>query len=551
MKGVILIIFDGLGIALPGPGNAYFLAEPTQFKALMQQYPHTQLKASGEAVGLPPDEVGSTEVGHLNIGAGRIVYQSLPRINLSIADGTFFNNKELVGAINHVKQTGGTLHLLGLVGGGTVHASTSHLFALLFLCQEQKFANVNIHVITDGRDSPPESAAVYLEDVQTKIDQTGVGKIASISGRYYAMDRDRRWERIEKAYTCYTEGKGSVVKSWREAIELSYKQGITDEFIPPTLIAPNGQEDLPGLIMKDNDAVIFYNYRVDRPRELTKAFVLEDFEKTANKLTFDPYAVKYHFKHEVDAALDPSGSPFVRTKKLNNLFFVTMTEYEEGLPVHIAFPPHIVDMPLGRVISEKGFQQLRMAESEKERFVTNYFNGLRNMPFALEERVIIPSPGVATYDLQPEMSAIELTNTLIQKIQTGAYKFILVNYANPDMVGHTGNLTAAIKSVQISDQCLAKVISAALQSDYGVVVTADHGNVEEMLDPKTGGISTEHSGNNVPFIAISNELNGKPITLPSGILADIAPTILSWLDIPKPPQMTGRNLLDELLRNEE
>ncbi len=547
MKGVILAIFDGMGIALPGPGNAYFLAEPQNLRSYYQSYPHTQLKASGEAVGLPTEEVGSTEVGHLNIGAGKIVYQSLPRINLSIADGSFFKNEELLNAINHAKTNKSRLHIMGLLGGGTVHSSTAHLFALLFLCQEQKFMDVYLHVITDGRDSPPKSAEIYLQDLDTKIKQMGIGTIATVMGRYYAMDRDRRWERIEKAYTCITEGIGDKAKDWKSAVESSYEKGLTDEFILPTNICA----DNAPLLINDNDAVIFYNFRIDRPRELTKAFVLDNFETEANKRGFDPYAIKYHPKHQLDDTEEPPvAPPFKRSKILKNVYFVTMTEYEDNLPAHVAYPPRIVEMPLGRVISDAGFQQIRLAESEKERFVTIYFNGLRNQPFALQDTLIVPSPKVATYDLKPEMSAFELTQVLIEKLQTETYKFMLVNYANPDMVGHTGNLPAAIRAVQVIDVCVGKLVDEALKHDYAVIITADHGNVEEMLDARTGGIATEHSGNNVPFIAVANELHGKNLTLPIGILADVAPTVLALLGIPQPQDMTGRNLLEEFTKNE-
>lgn len=547
MKGVILAIFDGMGIALPGPGNAYFLAEPQNFRGYYQSYPHTQLKASGEAVGLPAEEVGSTEVGHLNIGAGKIVYQSLPRINLSIADGSFFKNEELLNAINHAKAHNSNLHIMGLLGGGTVHSSTAHLFALLFLCQEQKFTNVYLHVITDGRDSPPKSAMIYLQDLDNKIKQMGIGTIATVMGRYYAMDRDRRWERIEKAYTCLTEGIGDKATDWKSAVEASYEKGLTDEFILPTNISADNN---PALI-RNNDAVIYYNFRIDRPRELTKAFVLEHFETEANKRGFDPYVIKYHPKHQLDETEENTvAPPFTRSTVVKNLFFVTMTEYEDGLPAHVAFPPRIVEMPLGRVISEAGFQQIRLAESEKERFVTHYFNGLRNQPFAMQDTLIVPSPKVATYDLKPEMSAFELTQVLIEKLQTETYKFILVNFANPDMVGHTGNLPAAIRAVQVVDVCVKKIVDEALKHDYAVIITADHGNVEEMLDARTGGVSTEHSGNNVPFIAIANMLQGKNITLPVGILADVAPTVLALLGISQPQEMTGRNLLEEFTKND-
>ncbi|OGK43814.1 phosphoglycerate mutase (2,3-diphosphoglycerate-independent) [Candidatus Roizmanbacteria bacterium RIFCSPLOWO2_01_FULL_38_11] len=543
MKGAILIVLDGLGVALPGPGNAYFIADPPHLKSYFLTYPHTQLKASGEAVGLPADEVGSTEVGHVNLGAGRIVYQSLPRINLSIADGSFFKNEAFIGATEHVKRTKGVLHFIGLLGGGTVHASTAHLHALLFLCKENKIDRVCIHVITDGRDSPPQAASTYLEDLQSKLDQLGIGKIATVMGRYYAMDRDRRWDRVEKAYSCMTKGGQNVAQTWQETIDNAYKQGITDEFIEPTNILGDAQKPV---LIQQNDSVIFYNFRIDRPRELTKAFVLDNFESDGNKLAFDPYAVKYSSKHNIDVPQESLMPPFHRGDKIPNIYFVTMTEYEKDLPVKVAFPPHIVKLPLGRVISEGGYPQLRMAESEKERFVTYYFNGLRESPFPLEDHLIVPSPKVPTYDLKPEMSALEISDSLMHKIRTGVYKFILVNFANPDMVGHTGNLQAAVKAVSCIDECLDKIVREALLQDYIIFITADHGNVEEMLDPKTGGISTEHSANLVPFLAISNEWKGKNITLQSGILADVAPTLLSALGIQKPVEMTGRNLLNEL-----
>lgn len=543
MKGVVLLIFDGMGISLPSPSNAYFQSHPQHFDEAFHSYPHTQLKASGEAVGLPANEFGSTEVGHLNIGAGKIIYQSLPRINLSIADGTFFTNPAFKHAVEHSQKNNSALHLLGLLGNGTVHASTAHLYALLFMCKENNLQNVNLHLITDGRDSPPKAALTYLDDIQAKLDQLKIGRIASITGRYYAMDRDRRWERIEKAYKAYTLGDGLRAKTWKEAVENAYAKDITDEFIEPTLIVPDGSE--PALV-QPNDSVIFYNFRIDRPRELTKAFVLDNFEQDANKQSFDPYKVKYDKKHsetEEDSNLTP---PFARGQKIANLFFVMMTEYEQNLPAEIAFPPNIVKMPLGRILSENGLPQLRMSESEKEPFVTHYFNGLRTAPFPMEDRLIIPSPKVPTYDTKPEMSAPEVTEALIQKMQTGTYKFILVNYANADMVGHTGNLQAAIKAMQTLDECFGKVVATALEHDYTIIVTADHGNVEEMIDSQTGGVSTEHTGNPVPFIAISKDLQGNNRTLETGILADIAPTILSLLGIAVPQDMTGRDLLQNL-----
>ena len=346
MKGVILVIFDGLGLALPGPGNAYFLANPTHFNSYYQQYPHTQLSACGESVGLPADEVGSTEVGHLNIGAGSIVYQSLPRINLGIADGTFFKNPAFMSAVDHVKKNNSQMHLLGLIGDGTVHASTAHLHALLHLCKENDLSEVYIHVITDGRDSPPKAALTYLENLQQKIDQLGIGKIASVMGRYFAMDRDNRWERIEKAYRCLTQAMGAKSTNWRDVVGNSYKNNITDEFIEPTNILINDQLKL----IQASDSVIFYNFRIDRPRELTKAFTFDNFEQDANIKSFDPYAIKYSSHHVADETENMT-TPFQRGPKIPNLYFVMMTQYETNLPADCAFSPRVIPMPLGRIIS--------------------------------------------------------------------------------------------------------------------------------------------------------------------------------------------------------
>lgn len=541
MKAVILIILDGFGIAPPGPGNAIYLANPVNYNSFLYSFPNTTLKASGEAVGLPAGEVGNTEVGHLNIGAGKIVFQDLPRINLAIADGSFYQNQTLIDAVNHLKNTRGHLHLIGLVGEGAVHSHIDHLYALLFFAKENSLKDVFIHVITDGRDSPPKSALNTIAQLEEKIKQSGVGKIASIMGRYYAMDRDRRWDRTEKAYFCLTKGVGNKAKSAIEAIKMAYQQEKTDEFIEPVNIVENGSFNL----IKEGDAVIFFNYRIDRPRQLTKAFVLDNFEEQANlSFSFDPYAVKYyktHYPHE--EVVTP---PFKRGEKIKNLYFATMTEYEKNLPVKVIFPPIIVPMPLGRVLSENGLLQLRIAESEKERFVTFYFNGQRENPFPLEERLIVPSPKVPTYDLKPEMSAYELTNLLINKIRQEKYPFILINFANPDMVGHTGNIQATIIAIKTIDNCLGRIVQEALAFNYSVIITADHGNAEQKINPSTGEISTEHTANPVPFIFIDNRYQGRYVKLQTGILADIAPTVLSLLEIRKPEQMTGRNLLEEI-----
>ncbi len=542
MKKVVLLVLDGFGLAPPGPGNAVFLANPPNINSLLHSFPNTTLKASGEAVGLPAGEVGNTEVGHINLGAGRIVYQDLPRINMSIADGSFYKNKAFLEALIHLQNTGKKLHLIGLVGEGTVHSSIEHLYALLYFAKENNLKDVFIHVITDGRDSPPKSALEIISRLEEKLNDLGRGKIASVMGRYFAMDRDRRWERTEKAYFCLTKGKGDKAKSVVEAIKSAYRQGKSDEFIDPVNIIDN---EKPVALIEKGDAVIFFNYRIDRPRQLTKAFVLENFEKEANKtLSFDPYAIKYYKTHlSQKEILNP---PFKRGEKIKDLFFVTLTEYEKDLAVKVAFPPIVVRMPLGRVLSENNIRQLRMSESEKERFVTFYFNGQRETPFPYEERLIIPSPKVPTYDLKPEMAVFELTDLLIKKMSEGNHNFILVNFANPDMVGHTGNIEASIKAVRAVDSCLGKIVNTALDLDYVLLITADHGNIEQKIDPQTGEISTEHTANPVPFIAIDKMYQGRFIKLQSGILADIAPTILSIMEIAKPSEMTGRNLLEEI-----
>ena len=546
MSQVILVVLDGFGIAPPGPGNAVYLANPANINALLYTYPNTTLKASGEAVGLPPTDVGNTEVGHLNLGAGRVVYQDLPRINMSIADGSFFQNEAFVGVKNHLDQTKGKLHIIGLIGEGFVHSSVEHLHALLYFAKENNIQNTFIHAITDGRDSPPKSAHQTIAQLEEKLSTVKVGQIASVMGRYYAMDRDRRWERIEKAYRCLTSGIGMTAPSALEAIDVSYKQGRTDEFIDPTIIVKDGK---PLALIQEGDAVIYFNYRIDRPRELTKAFVLEEFERDANIITsFDPYAGRHTQGTEMTQELKNQiiNKPFERGPIIKNLAFVTMTEYEKGMPVQAAFPPGVVNIPLGRILSERGLSQLRMSESEKERFVTHYFNGHREQAFPLEDRIIVPSPKVPTYDLKPEMSAYEVTEELVKNIHTQKYQFILVNYANADMVGHTGNIDASIRAVKTLDDCLQRVIQAALAVGASVLITADHGNVEQKINPQTGQISTEHTANPVPFIAINNQLQGRMVKLQSGILADVAPTILGLLDIPVPGEMTGRNLLEEL-----
>jgi 2,3-bisphosphoglycerate-independent phosphoglycerate mutase len=541
-KPVVLVIIDGWGIAPDNQGNAISLAKTPTIDKLLAESPHTQLEASGESVGLPKGEDGNTETGHLNIGAGRIVYQDLPRINQSIADGSFVHNPQFLAAINHTKQNNSTLHLTGLVGSGGVHSHLDHLFALIHTCKKHEAPRVALHLITDGRDSPPTSGINFVHQIERKLAEVNLGRIASVCGRYYAMDRDHRWERTEIAYRALSQGTGQVVESAEKGITASYKEGITDEFIKPLII--NDSNSQPTVI-KDNDAVIFFNFRIDRPRQLTKVFVYPNFEYISVKQDgFDPYAIKYYKSHLVSApASVDTKAPFERGELIKNLYFVTMTEYEAGLPVRVAFPPENIQNPLGKVIADAGLRQLRMAETEKERFVTFYLNGQHEDPYPGEDRIIIPSPPVSTYDQKPEMSSIELTQTLLERISTSLYDLIVINFANPDMVGHTGNLAAGIKACEYADQNITKIIEAVDKAGGITVITADHGNVEEMINLTSGGIDTEHSTNPVPLIIHGAPVKDAPLDLPSGILGDVAPTILKLMNLPQPDSMSGRSLI--------
>lgn len=509
-KPVALIILDGWGIAPPSPGNAVKLAKTPFFDRLWTTYPHTQLEASGEAVGLPGNEMGTSEVGHLNIGAGRIVWQDVSKINKAIKDGSFFKNPALLKACRRAKNSNTNLHLIGLVGGGVVHASLDHLLALLDLCARENLPkeSVKIHIFTDGRDSPPKSALIYLKQLEVKMKEIKIGEIASVTGRYWAMDRDRRWERTDKAYDALTWGRGKKASSAEEAIELAYTRGETDEFIRPTIIEPQRS------LVKTNDAVIFFNFRADRARQLTKAFILPRFD---------------YFKREVYP---------------KNLFFVSLVECEKDIPVSAsAFTPHRIEDNLTQVISRQGKTQLHIAESEKYAYITYYFNGGIETPYPGEDRVVIPSPKVSTYDKSPEMSALKIADGVGKSLQNKDYAFVLVNFANPDMLGHTGIIPAAIKGIEAADNALKKIVEPIMVRGGTSIVTADHGNAEEMVNPQTGEVSTSHSKNPVPFILIRPEKNSKPLKIRSGILADIAPTVLKLMGIPKPKQMTGKSLI--------
>lgn len=541
-SSVVLVILDGWGLAEPGPGNAISLAKTPTMDMLTSSFPHTTLEAAGEAVGLPRGEDGNTETGHLNIGAGQIVFQDLSRINMAIADGTFLTNPAFLNAVRHVRSTKSTLHLIGLIGASGVHSALEHLFALMRLAKVHQPLRVALHLVTDGRDSPPTSALTYIAEVKRHILDIGVGSIASVMGRYFAMDRDQRWDRTAKAYFALTKGEGITAKSPEEAVTTSYDTGKTDEFIEPTVIIDD--DGKPVALVAENDAVIFFNFRIDRPRQLTKAFVLQDFEKDAYKEDFDPYAIKYFKRHirerKAGAAL------FDRGERIQNLYGVTMTQYESNLPVDVAFPPQFIQMPLGRVISEHGFRQIRIAETEKERFVTYYFNGQREEPLPGEDRVILPSPSVPTYDLAPQMATRELADLVCEKVRSGMYQFVVANVACPDMVAHTGNLQATIAACETADEFLESVFPVVLASGGALVVTADHGNAEELINPVTHEVDTEHSCARVPFIVAASNFHSQPIELATGILADIAPTILSLMGVPKPATMTGMNLLSSL-----
>lgn len=542
-KPLVLIILDGWGLAPPGPGNAIFQANLTHVPALWSRFAHTTLHASEAAVGLPLGEDGNTETGHINIGAGRVVYQDLPRINMAISDGSFFTNDAFLGALSYARTHQSRIHLMGLLSDSGVHASRDHLYALLELIRRSQCScPVYLHLFTDGRDSPPKSGIRFIHEVEAKLAQIGHGHIATIMGRYYAMDRDRRWERTARAYQALTENIPNKAMSAAACIEESYQKGITDEFIEPVVICDSQGVPMPRI--SAHDAVIFYNYRIDRPRQLTRAFTLTDFESHKIRESFDPYAVKYYHKHLVEE--DYRQKPFTRRVILPELFFVTMTEYERMSPGVVAFPLRQVRHPLGQIFSEAGMRQLRVAETEKERFIGYYFNGMREEQFPQEDHLIIPSPKVATYDLMPEMSSYELTNRVLDRMTSDVYSFIAINFASPDMVGHSGNIPAAVKACQVTDECVGKITSLALSLGGACIVTADHGNVEEMIGPN-GEMDTEHSLFPVPCILVDKRFEHRAIKIPMGKLADVAPTILSMLGLSIPNEMTGNNLLADVV----
>lgn len=506
-KPVMLMICDGLGIAPKSAGNAVELANTPNLDRLYKEYPHTQLQASELAVGLPKGQMGNSEVGHLNIGAGRIIYQELTRITKSIEDGDFFENEALLKAVKNAKDNNKSLHLLGLLSDGGVHAHINHLKGLLELAKKEGVTKVYLHAFMDGRDVPPSSGLDYVLQTEAMMKEVGVGKIATLSGRYYAMDRDNRWKRVQLAYNAMVLGDGQSALSAVEAMENSYKNEKTDEFVLPTVLLENGKATAK---IENGDSVIFYNFRPDRAREITRAI---------NDKTFDG------FKRE---PLD--------------LTFVTMTQYDKTLEgVEVAFKPQTITNTLGEFVSGKGLNQLRIAETEKYAHVTFFFNGGVEKENLGEDRALIPSPKVATYDLQPEMSAYLVTEELLKRIDSDKYDMIILNYANPDMVGHTGIIPAAVKAVETVDTCIGKVVDKILEKDGTLFITADHGNAEKMLDEVKKTPFTAHTTKPVPFIWVSKHVDGR--SLNTGKLADIAPTMLNVLGLEPPTEMTGECLI--------
>ena len=508
-KPTVLMILDGYGLNERTEGNAIRLAKTPVMDLLCKKYPHAKGFASGLDVGLPKGQMGNSEVGHLNIGAGRIVYQELTRITKAIEDGDFFKNPELAEAMENCRKNGSSLHIMGLLSDGGVHSHNTHLYALLKMAKENGVKNVCVHAFLDGRDTPPTSGREYLQELEEEMRSIGAGKIATVSGRYYAMDRDKRWDRIEKAYDAMVEGKGAKAASSAECIENSYAAGVTDEFVVPTVLTDeNGQ---PVGKMEENDSIVFYNFRPDRARQITRAIV------------------------------DPDFDGFERAKKLDKVYFVCFTRYDDTLPnVHIAFKPQTLKNTLGEYISGLGLKQLRTAETEKYAHVTFFFNGGVEEPNPGEDRILVPSPKVATYDLKPEMSAFEVCDVLVENILSKKYDLIIVNFANSDMVGHTGVLEAAVKAVEAVDECIGRAVDAVLEAGGQMLICADHGNSDQMIDYETGEPMTAHTTNPVPLVLV-NYTDG--IGIRDGRLCDIAPTLLEMMDLPKPSEMTGESLL--------
>ena len=506
-RPTVLMILDGYGLNNNQKGNAVAEAKTPVVDKLMAEYPFVKGYASGLAVGLPDGQMGNSEVGHLNMGAGRIVYQELTKITKSIQDGDFFENKALLAACENVKKNDSALHLMGLVSDGGVHSHIRHLYGLLEMAKRRDFEDVYVHCFLDGRDTPPASGESYILKLQDKMKEKGIGKIATISGRFYAMDRDKRWQRIEKCYNAMVKGEGNKASSAIKAIEDSYQKEVFDEFVEPTVIC-NGENPIAKI--EENDSVIFFNFRPDRAREITRAIVDKDFKE-------------------------------FETKPMD-LYYVCFTNYDETMPnVQIAFKKELLKNTFGEVVSKAGFTQLRIAETEKYAHVTFFFNGGEEKQYEGEDRILVPSPKVETYDLKPEMSAYEVTDKVVEALNADKYDVIILNFANTDMVGHTGSLPAAIKAVETVDDCVGKIAKIIEEKKGNLIITADHGNADQMIDYKTGEPHTAHTTNPVPIILVTDN---KELKLKNdGKLADLAPTMLELMGIEKPAEMTGESLL--------
>jgi 2,3-bisphosphoglycerate-independent phosphoglycerate mutase len=502
LKPLALIIMDGFGISSETKGNAVTSARKPKLDKLMQKYPNTIIASSGLAVGLPKGQMGNSEVGHLNLGAGRIVYQDYTRISLAVEEKKLGENKVLAESMEKAK--GKKLHFLGLLSDGGVHSHNTHLYALLEMAKERGLRDVYVHAVLDGRDVPPKSALVYLEELEAKMRSMGIGKVATVAGRYYTMDRDKRWERVEQGYRAMTQSKGGRASTPEKAVIDGYNRGESDEFLKPTIIDPQG-------VIEDGDSIIFFNFRPDRAREITRAFIDPNFQE------FERPAIKVNF--------------------------ACMTQYDATMDVPAAFGAENLEDTLGEIVSRAGLKQLRIAETEKYAHVTYFFNGGKEKPNSGEDRVLIPSPKVATYDLQPEMSAYQVTDEVVKRIRSGGYDLIILNFANSDMVGHTGIFEAALKAVEAVDACVGRVVDEVVEKDGAVLLTADHGNAEKMINLETGQPHTAHTTNPVPFALILDD--GKERQLrKGGILADVSPTILDLMGMPIPEAMTGKSLIE-------
>jgi len=511
----VLIIRDGWGYN-PNPAedrfNAVKCANTPVDDMLMAEFPNCLIHTSGEDVGLPVGTMGNSEVGHQNIGAGRIVPQESVRISRAIREGSFFENKEFVNLIKFVKDNNGKMHIMGLCSDIGVHSLLDHLYGLLELAKRNDIQDVFIHAFTDGRDSPPDSGAGYIGDIEKKAEEIGIGKIASVMGRFYAMDRDSRWDRVQKAFECMRIGKGIKAATADEAVAKSYEKDVTDEFIEPTCIV--NSDNVPIATVENGDGVIFFNFRGDRPREITRAFVESDFKE------------------------------FPRIAK-PNIYYVCMTEYDATVPAPVAFPkPPKMKNILGAYWSSLGLKQFRCAETEKYAHVTFFFNDYTEKPFVGEDRQIVPSPRVRTYDLKPEMSAYEVTDVVLKRLDSKKYDVVVVNFANPDMVGHTGVLSAAIKAAEVADECVGRVLDKAKSLGGRAIITADHGNFEKMIDGSPGNPHTAHTIGDVPLIVFDDRYKNRKLR-EGGRLADVGPTLLKMMELPQPEEMTGQSLFEK------